>query len=164
MLLWWCIMVLCCFHPVSVSLHHTVQLSPMQLSQLLRWKKLRIRPLLTVVLASHLLFLYWSYWKSDESFLLKYCVLCFITEHFYLPGSALTYLDAASHQIGHVLLTAALKPMKDEVPILFHLDREEERNRFAFIFMEMVDVGIVAFLLLHSRVTLAEGINSMSKI
>lgn len=44
-------------------------------------------------------------------------MLCFIME-------VLTNLDAASHQIGDVLLTAALKPMKDEVPILFHLDRE----------------------------------------
>ena len=38
--------------------------------------------------------------------------------------SALTYLDAASHHFGQVLLTAALQTVKDEVSILFHLDRE----------------------------------------
>lgn len=32
------------------------------------------------------------------------------------------YLDAVSHQVGHVLLTAALQPVKDQASILFHLD------------------------------------------
>lgn len=40
---------------------------------------------------------------------------------FGLLGSVVTYLDAAGHRVGHVLLTAAFKPMKDEVSVLFHL-------------------------------------------
>lgn len=46
------------------------------------------------------------------------------TVAFWLSVRELTYLDAASNQIGDVLLTAALKPMKDEVPILFHLQKQ----------------------------------------
>lgn len=34
------------------------------------------------------------------------------------------YLDAASHQVGHVLLTAALQPVEDEASVLFHLDTQ----------------------------------------
>lgn len=53
--------------------------------------------------------------------------------------SCWTYLDAASNQVGDVLLTAALKPVEDEVSILFHLDTERKAagfllmNSFGFI-------------------------------
>lgn len=34
------------------------------------------------------------------------------------------YLNVVSNQAGDVLLTAALQPMKDEVPVLLHLNQE----------------------------------------
>lgn len=40
---------------------------------------------------------------------------------FGLLGSVVTYLDAAGHCVGDVLLTAAFKSVKDEVSVLFHL-------------------------------------------
>lgn len=40
---------------------------------------------------------------------------------FGLLGAAVAYLDAAGHGVGDVLLTAAFKAMKDEVPVLVHL-------------------------------------------
>lgn len=50
----------------------------------------------------------------------------FNIEHFHFPVQPChSYLDAASHQAGDVLLTAALQPVKDEGSVLFHLDGEE---------------------------------------
>lgn len=39
------------------------------------------------------------------------------------------YLDVVSNQTGDVLLTAALKPMKDEVTILLHLNTDTETGK-----------------------------------
>lgn len=41
----------------------------------------------------------------------------------------LWYLDVVSNQTGDVLLTAALKPMKDEVTILLHLNTDTETGK-----------------------------------
>lgn len=59
-------------------------------------------------------------------FSLMSCMFSFGIEHFHFPVQPCgSYLDAASHKAGDVLLTAALQPVKDEGSILFHLDGEE---------------------------------------
>lgn len=51
----------------------------------------------------------------------------------------LVHLYAAGHQVGDGFLTAALEPVKDEVPVLFHLHGGERETSLYLYFPNEVN-------------------------
>lgn len=44
------------------------------------------------------------------------------------PAVRWSYLDAVSHQVSDILLAAAFQAMKEEVPVLLHLNIKQETD------------------------------------